>query len=110
MSEQLNDTPTHRWHIQQAKLEQIKAELVEIRTRRASVVEKLTKAKANSKVERAVQLDKSIKRLFTKLERMALALNEDIEALEDEMNKARGMILEASDGQVALPKSGPDNA
>lgn len=108
MSEPLNDSPTHRWTILQASLTQIKEDLLAIRARRNAVVERQVKAKANSKVERAATIDGQLKRLFAKLERQIASLDEDMEAIEDNMNKARGLILEASDGEVALTKVGPD--
>jgi hypothetical protein len=108
MSEPLNDSPTHRWTILQASLTQIKEDLLAIRARRNAVVERQVKAKANSKVERAATIDGQLKRLFAKLERQIASLDEDMEAIEDNMNKARGLILEASDGEVALTKVGSD--
>lgn len=104
MSEQLSDSPTHRWEILQAKLKQYTDDLIAIRARRAIVLERVAKAKANSKVERAATVDGQIKRLFSKLERRLNTLEEDMQTIEDEMNKARALILEASDGEVIIEK------
>jgi predicted nucleic acid-binding Zn-ribbon protein len=100
-----NDTPTHRLHIMQMRLDQIKEDLEGIRHRRSLVQEKVAKAKANSKVSREAQVNKQLAKFFTTMERKLTALDEDIDALEDTMNKARALILEASDGELMLPKT-----
>ena len=110
MSEPLTDSPTHRYTILQADMEQVKQDLIQIRARRAVVLAKITKAKQNSKVERALTVDGQLKRLMSRINRQMAALEEDMETIEDNLNKARALILEASDGEVALTKSGPDNA
>lgn len=109
MSEPLTDTPTHRYTILQVGLDQLKKDLDAIRLRRAHVQAKITRAKQNSKVERALSLDGQLKRLMSRLNRQLLALDEDMETIEDNINKARGLILEASDGELALTKSGPEH-
>lgn len=103
MSEQ-SDTPTHRYHILQMDLDQIKTHLIGVRARRAVVLERIAKAKSNSKIEREATANKQLKRLFFKLERDIAALDADMASIEDTVNKGRALILELSDGEVALPK------
>jgi predicted nucleic acid-binding Zn-ribbon protein len=105
MSEASNDSPTHRMHILQLRLPEIKSDLEAIRYRRGLIIEKVAKAKSNSKVARAAQVDKQLKKFFDKMERQLAALEEDIQTIEDNMNKARALILEASDGELMLPKT-----
>lgn len=104
-----SDSPTHRTHIMQMQLVQIKEDLEGIRYRRGLIVEKVAKAKANSKVARAVLVDKQLKKFFDKMERQLAALEEDMTTIEDNMNKARALILEASDGELMLPKTEINN-
>ena len=105
MSEPLTDSPTHRLHILQMQLPQFKEDLIAIRVRRGLIVEKITKAKANSKIEREAKANRQLQRVFSKLEKKLAALDEDMTTIEDEMNKARSLILELSDGEVLLPKT-----
>ena len=46
------DSPTHKLHILQQTLPQIKEQLEAIRFRRGLIVEKIAKAKANTKIAR----------------------------------------------------------
>jgi len=105
MSEALIDSPTHRSHILQMQLSQIKEHLEGVRYRRGLIVEKATKAKANSKLAREVLVNKQLKKFFDRLERDITALDEDMTKIEDNMNKARALILEASDGELMIEKT-----
>jgi septal ring factor EnvC (AmiA/AmiB activator) len=105
MSEALTDSPTHRLHILQLSMPQFKEDLEKIRVRRASIVEKAAKAKSNSKIAREATVNKQLQRFFKKLEKDIAALDRDMTAIEDNMNKARALILELSDGEVLLPKT-----
>lgn len=105
MSEQLTDSPTHRLHILQMSLPEFKKDLEAIRVRRGLIIEKVKKAKANSKIERAAVANKQLQRFFTKVEKDIEKLDKTIAAIEDNMNKMRALILELSDGEVLLPKT-----
>ena len=102
---QINDTPTHRLHILQMDLTQIKSDLEGIRHRRGLIIEKITKAKSNSRIARAAERSKQLKKFFDKMERQLSSLEEDMTEIEDNMNKARALILEESDGEVMVPKT-----
>lgn len=104
-NEQPTDSPTHRLHILQMKLPQFKEDLIAIRVRRGLILEKVTKAKANSKIEREATANKQLKRVFSRLEKKIASLDEDMATIEDDMNKARSLILELSDGEVLIPKT-----
>lgn len=105
MSDQQIDSPTHRAHILQLSLQQIKEDLEGIRFRRGLIIEKVTKAKSNSKIARAAERNKQLKRFFDRMERQLASLDEDMTAIEDNMNKARALILEESDGEVMVAKT-----
>lgn len=110
MSDQsIDDSPTHRLHIMQLSLAQFKTDLEGIRFRRGLVVEKVAKAKANSKLAREATRNKQLKRFFDRMERQLDALEEDMASIEDNMNKARALILEASDGEVLIAKTETPN-
>lgn len=111
MSDQsINDSPTHRLHILQLSMPQFKEDLERIRARRGAIIEKVTKAKANSKIAREAVANRQLKRFFDKLEKQIAALDEDMTSIEDNMNKARALILELSDGEVVVPKTEITNA
>ena len=99
------DSPTHKLHILQQTLPQIKEQLEAIRFRRGLIVEKIAKAKANTKIAREAQANKQLKRIFDKLSRKLDSLDEDMTSIEDELNKARALILELSDGEIMVPKT-----
>lgn len=101
----ISDSPTHKLHILQLSMPQFKADLEKIRERRAAVIEKAAKAKANSKIAREATINKQLQRFFKKLEKDIAALDRDIAAIEDNMNKARALILELSDGEVHITKT-----
>jgi hypothetical protein len=101
----INDSPTHRLHILQLSLGQIKEDLEGIRYRRSLIIEKVTKAKSHSRVAIEAERNKQLKRFFDRMERQLASLEEDMTAIEENMNKARALILEASDGEVMIPKT-----
>lgn len=101
---QLNDTPTHRLHMMQMSMQEIAKFIEHLRIRRASIEEKIKKAKANSKLARSLQTDKQFRRLVDKMERQLAAIEADINDIADDLNKARALFLEMSDGEVLLEK------
>ena len=104
MSNPQTDSPTHRLHILQQTLKEAEDWLAGIRLRRAAIVEKVKKAKENSKLAQELKTHKQLQRINKKLERLQYNIESDIDMYADELNKARALFYELSDGEVMLPK------
>lgn len=106
------DTPTHRIHILQSKLQQIVAWTVQLQTRRNQIVERIVRATSNNKIARSLQVERSLERSLNKMIRDLTSTNDKLNKIADQLNKCRGLLLELSDGEVFLEKSeranGPD--
>lgn len=109
MSDQsTNDTPTHRVHILQMGLKEIERLVADIRVRRAVVVEKIARAKTNSKIAREAKVNKQLQRIFERLQVRCNSIDEDIGIVEEELNKYRALLWEISDGEVDVKKDGDE--
>lgn len=98
------DTPTNRLHMMQMNITQIADWITRLQKRRATIVEKIVKAKANKNVARTLTVDKQFKRLVQKMERLSESIQADLDTLADDLNKSRALFLEASDGEVIIEK------
>lgn len=98
------DSPTHRIHMQQMSMDEIRKFVEQLRIRRASQAEKIKKAKANTKIAEAMAADKSFKRLIDKMEKSLKNIESDLDQTADDLNKARALFLQMSDGEVFLEK------
>src|ERR1700761_2660162 len=98
------DTATHRLHMMQMSIQQIGDLITKLQTRRASQSEKITKAKANKDVARALTVDKQFARLVGKLEKKLQGISEDLDDVADDLNKARALFFEASNGTIIMEK------
>ncbi len=99
------DTPTNRLHMMHMSINQIQQWVEKLQKRRAAVVEKVRKAKDNSKLARALTVDKQFKRLFNRLENKLESLDDDLNGAIDDLNRMRALFLEASDGEVYIAKA-----
>ena len=106
------DTPTHRIHILQGKLQQIVAWTQQLQQRRAVIVERIARATSNTKIARALNVERSLERSITSMLRDLQSSNDKLNKIADRLNKCRGLLLELSDGEVFLEKTerinGPD--
>jgi len=101
----MSDTPTHRTYLSQLNLNYI-AELVrELQARRALITEKIRKATENSKVAEERKRSKQIDRICSKILKNIKDAETRLDIAADELNKARGLFLEVSDGQVLLSRT-----
>jgi hypothetical protein len=99
------DTPTHRTTLSQLNLSHIAQLVDDLQARRAAVVEKVRKAKENSKVAEERKINKQLERILKKIEKKLQDAESYIDIAADELNKARGLFLEISDGQVLLSRT-----
>lgn len=99
------DTPTHRMHILQAQLKLIVRWTQELQARRAIIVERIVRATANSKIARALQVERSLERTIASMLRDLDNTNIKLNKIADKLNKCRGLLLELSDGEVFLEKT-----
>lgn len=102
------DTPTHRLHMMQMSIQQIATLITTLQTRRSSQSEKIVKAKANKDISRSLTVDKQFARLVSKLEKKLADIGDDINDAADELNKARALFFEASNGTVIIEKEVKD--
>lgn len=98
------DTPTNRLHMMQMSITQIADWITRLQKRRATIAEKIVKAKKNAAVSRTLTVDKQFARLVKKLESAAQDIEDDIDKLADNLNKARALFFEASNGEVIIQK------
>lgn len=98
------DTPTHRLHLMQMSMQQIKNHTELLQQRRARIVNKIANAKKHTKLERELQINKQFKRLVTKMEKDLAGIEIDLDTVADQLNKARALFLEMSNGEVLLEK------
>lgn len=99
------DTPTHRVHLLQAKMEQIVEWTKLLQTQRAEIVEKVVRAKANNKVARELTVNRSLDRTLARILRNLSKSEELLNKAADDLNKCRGLFLELSDGDVLLQRT-----
>src|SRR4051812_19343878 len=99
------DTPTHRIHILQANMQQIVQWTQLLQTQRAAIVEKVVRATANSKVARALQVNRQIDRSVAKMLRDLTSTENLLNKVADNLNKCRGLFLELSDGEVLIERT-----
>lgn len=96
------DTPTHRLHMMQMKISEINAFIQRLQARRAAGVEKIATAKANKNISRALTVEKQFARIVKRIESKLQGAEEDINDAADELNKARALFFEMSDGEVLI--------
>lgn len=98
------DTPTHRLHMMQMSIERIRELIERLQKRRATQVEKIKKAKTNSNVARAITVDRQFARIVSKLETALESVESDLDRAADDLNRARALFFEASNGELILEK------
>lgn len=103
----VDDTPTHRVHILQANTQQIVEWTQLLQTQRNAIVEKLVRVKANNKAARAITVDRQLSRTFARLQRDLSKVEELLNKSADNLNKCRGLLLEATDGELLLERTEP---
>lgn len=99
------DTPTHRTHLSQMKLNHIKGLIEQLQARRAAIVEKVRRVKANNKVAEELKKNKQLDRIFKKLEKNLKEAEARLDIAADELNKSRGILLDVTDGAVLLERT-----
>lgn len=99
------DTPTHRLHLLQATMAELKDWTSDLQRRRNAVVEKITRAKASTKLSRAATVNKQLNKALTQITTILTKLEIQTADVEDRMNKARALFFELSDGEVILEKT-----
>lgn len=99
------DTPTHRTTLSQLEIKHISSLIEQLQTRRAIVTEKARKARENSKVAEDRKTNKQLERILKKIEKKLQDAESYIDIAADELNKARGLFLEISDGEVLLSRT-----
>jgi len=85
-------------------IQQIGDLITQLQTRRATQSEKIIKAKANKDISRSLTIDKQFARLVAKLEKRLTDISDDLDDAADELNKARALFFEASNGTVIIEK------
>lgn len=103
-SQPLQDTPTHRLDILQLTLNQSATHLAGIRERRAKVAERIAKVKNDNAITREAVVNKRLSRLLTKLDKSLASIDSDITDINEQLNDARALFYELSDGKVMLAK------
>ncbi len=103
------DTPTHRTHLSQIKLYRIKDLIEQLQARRAAIVEKVKRIKANNKVAEDLRKNKQLDRIFKKIEKNLKEAEARLDIAADELNKSRGILLDVSDGAVLLERTEKTN-
>lgn len=101
----ITDTPTHRTSLIQLKMQDVRRLVETLQARRVAVVEKVRKAKENSRVAQERKTHKQLERILKKIEKKLQDAESYIDIAADELNKARGLFLEVSDGEVLLSKT-----
>lgn len=96
------DTPTHRLHIMQMKISEINEFITKLQKRRATITEKIAKAKSNTNIARALTVEKQFARIVARIENKLKGADEDITEAADELNKARALFFEMSGGELIL--------
>lgn len=100
-----SDTPTHRTTLTQLNLNGIRELVEQLQARRAIVAEKARKARENSKIAEERKVNKQLERIMKKIEKKLQDAEAYIDIAADELNKARGLFLEVTDGEVLLTKT-----
>lgn len=100
-----SDTPTHRIHILQAQMRQIVEWTQLLQAQRAIIVERLVRAKSNSKIARATTVSAQLSRSIASLTRDLTSIETKLNKVADKLNKCRGLFLELSDGDILLEKT-----
>lgn len=100
-----SDTATHRIHILQANMQQIVEWTQLLQTQRAAIVEKLVRAKSNSKIARATTVSAQLSRSIASLVRDLTSIETKLNKTADKLNKCRGLFLELTDGDMLLEKT-----
>lgn len=101
----MSDTPTHRTILSQLNLNNVADLVRDLQARRAAVVEKVRKAKENNKVAEDRKKNKQLDRILKKIEKNLKEAEDRIDIAADELNKARGVFLDISDGEVLLSRT-----
>jgi seryl-tRNA synthetase len=92
-------------HILQAQLKQIVEWTNLLQSRRAAIVERIVRATANSKIARALQVERALDRTIASMLRDLESTNVKLNKIADKLNKCRGLLLELSDGEVFVEKT-----
>src|SRR5262245_34996242 len=98
----MSDTPTHRVHILQARMQEVIEWTKLLQAQRAQIVEKLVRVKTNSKIARAIQVEAALERLLKRIDRDLISTEERLNRIVDSINQCRGLFLELSDFEVVL--------
>jgi predicted site-specific integrase-resolvase len=104
------DTPTHRLHLMQMKINDVAQFVEKLRARRAILAERVVTAKKNSNIARALTVDKQFAKIVKKIDKQLAGIEADLEDAADELNKARALFFEQSGGEVIIPKEPTDGA
>lgn len=96
------DSPTHRLHMMQMKINEINTFIAKLQHRRATMTEKIAKAKENKNVARSLTVDKQFARIVKKIEQRLEGVQDDLDTAADELNKARALFFETSGGEVLI--------
>lgn len=99
------DTPTHRTTLSQLNLQHIVELVTQLQARRALITEKVRKAKENSKIAEERKTNKQLERIMKKIEKKLQDAESYLDIVADELNKARGLFLEITDGAVLLSRT-----
>ncbi len=103
--EQLHDTPTHRYDLMQMRVNQIQGMVTLLQSRRLLHIPKVTRIKADNKIANARTTDAKLSAVMNKLEKLIEKMKKDDGTITNLLNEARGLILDASDGQLVLEKT-----
>src|SRR5215475_12694025 len=98
----MSDTPTHRAHVLQIKMQQLVEWTKLLQTQRAAIIERVVRAKSNSKIARSIQVHTSLERTLARIDRHLLSTENALNKITDDLNKCRGLFLELSDFEVVL--------
>lgn len=102
------DTHTHRLHMMQMRIDEIKEFIEKLQVRRASIVEKIEKAKIHSSIARELKINKQFQRIVSKIDTILAGVSDDLDDAADRLNKARALFFEASGGEVIITKEKTD--
>ena len=98
----MTDTPTHRAHILQVRMQQAVEWTKKLQSQRAEIVERIVRVKSNSKIARSIQVHTSLERTLARIDRHLLSTENALNKITDDLNKCRGLFLELSDFELVL--------
>lgn len=98
------DTPTHRLHMMQMTIQQIADLISRLQTRRAQQTDRIEKAKKNKDIARSLTVDKQFKKIVDRLEKRLAGIEDDLNDASDNLNRARALFFEASNGTLVMEK------